>query len=57
MGRDGDLTRLDQLLPVMPVLRERNPAPLARVDMRYARGMAVAWQPLPGADESMENSR
>lgn len=56
MGRDGDVTRLDQLLQVMPVLRERNPGPLARVDMRYARGMAVAWQS-PDADDSMENSR
>ncbi len=57
MGRDGDVNRLDQLLLVMPVLRERNPEPLARVDMRYARGMAVAWQSAPYAGDSMENSR
>ncbi len=57
MGRDGDITRLDQLLPVMPVLRERNPKPLARVDMRYARGMAVAWQSEPVVDDSLEISR
>lgn len=44
MGRDGDLSRLDQLVLLMPVLRERNPEPLARVDLRYARGAAVAWQ-------------
>lgn len=44
MGRDGDLSRLDQLVPLMPVLREHNPAPLARLDLRYTRGVAVAWQ-------------
>jgi cell division protein FtsQ len=44
MGRDPDLARLDQLVALAPVLRERFPAPLARVDLRYPRGVAVAWQ-------------
>jgi len=44
MGRDGDLARLDQLVPLMPVLREHDTAPLARVDLRYPRGAAVVWQ-------------
>jgi cell division protein FtsQ len=44
MGRDADIGRLDQLMSLMPVLRETNPQPLARVDLRYARGAAVVWQ-------------
>ena len=52
MGRDSDLSRLDQLVPLMPVLRERNPEPLARVDLRYARGAAVAWQTAAGGAET-----
>lgn len=48
MGRDGDLSRLEQLVPLIPVLRERNPEPLARVDLRYTRGAAVAWQMASG---------
>ena len=51
MGRDGDLARLDQLIPLMPVLRESHPGPLARVDLRYARGAAVAWQTASGVGE------
>ncbi|WP_025367584.1 cell division protein FtsQ/DivIB [Thioalkalivibrio paradoxus] len=47
MGRDDDLARLDQLVALMPILRERNPEPLARVDLRYPRGVAVAWQEAP----------
>jgi cell division protein FtsQ len=50
MGRDGDIARLDQLLSLMPVLRETNPEPLARVDLRYARGAAVAWQTASAAE-------
>lgn len=52
MGRDGDLSRLDQLVSLMPVLRERNPDPLARVDLRYAHGAAVAWQTASGSTET-----
>ncbi|MFO8004135.1 cell division protein FtsQ/DivIB [Thioalkalivibrio sp.] len=52
MGRDGDLARLDQLIPLMPVLREGHPAPFARIDLRYARGAAVAWQTASGIGET-----
>jgi len=45
MGRDNDLGRLEQLVALMPILREHNPAALARIDLRYPRGLAVAWQP------------
>lgn len=44
MGRDADLARLDQLVALLPIVRQRNPEPLARVDLRYPRGLAVAWQ-------------
>jgi cell division protein FtsQ len=47
MGRDPDLARLDQLVALMPILRDREPGPLARVDLRYPRGVAVAWQAPP----------
>ncbi|WP_043740630.1 cell division protein FtsQ/DivIB [Thioalkalivibrio nitratireducens] len=55
MGRDDDLARLDQLVALIPILRERNPEPLARVDLRYPRGVAVAWQvpPAAGATETV----
>jgi len=52
MGRDSDLSRLEQLVPLMPVLRERNPEPLARVDLRYTQGAAVAWQTASGRAET-----
>ncbi len=52
MGRDSDLSRLEQLVPLMPVLRERSPEPLARVDLRYARGAAVAWQTASAGDDT-----
>lgn len=44
MGRDPDLARLDQLVALMPILRARHPEPLERVDLRYPRGVSVAWQ-------------
>lgn len=53
MGRDGDLSRLDQLVRLMPLLREHNPEELlARVDLRYAQGAAVAWQTASGHGET-----
>lgn len=56
MGRDPDLSRLDQLVALMPILRAQSPAPLARVDLRYPRGVAVAWQPpAPNAHEEARN--
>lgn len=52
MGRNGDLARLDQLVALMPILQAHNPATLARVDLRYPRGLAVAWQaPTSGEQE------
>ena len=53
MGRDPDLARLDQLVALMPILRARRPEPLARVDLRYPRGVSVAWQ-TPEADPEPE---
>ncbi len=50
MGRDPDLTRLDQLVALMPLLREQYPQTLARVDLRYPRGLAVAWQTASAAE-------
>jgi cell division protein FtsQ len=52
MGRDGDLARLDQLVPLMPILRERHSGALTRVDLRYTHGVAVAWQAASAARET-----
>lgn len=57
MGRDSDLSRLEQLVPLMPVLRERSPKPLARVDLRYARGAAVAWQTASAGEDPEATTR
>ncbi|ADC72687.1 cell division protein FtsQ [Thioalkalivibrio sp. K90mix] len=43
MGRDVNLNRLGQLVRAAPALRAREDAPIARVDLRYPHGLAVAW--------------
>lgn len=55
MGRDDDLRRLGQLVRAAPALRARRDAPLARVDMRYPHGIAVAWN--EAADQGPEDAR
>jgi cell division protein FtsQ len=44
MGRDDDVSRLNQLHVLLPVLGSYQESPLAKIDLRYSRGAAVTWQ-------------
>jgi cell division protein FtsQ len=55
MGRNADLARLGRLVRAAPAIREQRDAPLARIDMRYPHGLAVAWANNP--DEASGSSR
>jgi len=55
MGRDADLARLGRLVRAAPAIREQRDAPLARIDMRYPHGLAVAWANNP--DEASGSPR
>lgn len=44
MGRDEDISRLDQLQVLLPVLASYREADLASIDLRYSSGAAVTWQ-------------
>jgi cell division protein FtsQ len=57
MGRDPDLGRLEQLVALMPILRTQRPEPLARVDLRYPRGVSVAWQTIESEAEPKATNR
>ena len=52
MGRDDDLARLGRLVHAAPAIRTQRDAPVARIDLRYPHGMAVAW-----AGEAAEDRR
>lgn len=43
MGRDDDLARLGLLVRAVPAIRVHRDAPVARIDLRYPHGLAVAW--------------
>ena len=43
MGRDSNAARLERLLRVYPALLAQRADPIARIDLRYTNGMAVAW--------------
>lgn len=44
MGRGMDPGRLDRLVRMYPRLADHREAPIRRIDMRYANGIAVAWR-------------
>lgn len=50
MGRDEDLSRLNQLSVLYPALRSHHNQTLSSIDLRYPMGAAVVWK-MAGASE------
>ena len=51
VGRDDALPRLARFARLMPALVVDEPRRLARADLRYTNGFALAWQSAEAAHE------
>ncbi|EXF46277.1 cell division protein FtsQ [Pseudomonas sp. BAY1663] len=52
LGRDQVVEKMRRFTAIYQQALEQESEKIARIDLRYANGLAVAWQPIPTATDT-----